>query len=482
MAILVDKKTRVVVQGLTGREGTFHAKACADYGTQIVGGVTPGKGGTTHEGWPIFNTVQEAVEKTGANTSLIFVPPPFAADAIMEAADAEVELIVCITEGIPALDMVRAWEFLQSRRSRLIGPNCPGIISPGKCKLGIMPARIHKEGPVGIVSRSGIKERRIAAPHETASTLAINASRHALKRAGIEGKDLDLIIVATVSYDYPFPSTANLVQHALGAQCGAFDMQAACTGFIYGLSVAHQFIATGAAKHVLIVGVEVLSRVMDYTDLDNSLINGVIHYRTGKTVFDFANENLFSWMNFRNHEWMGQDPCGIDLGGYGMRLRPIDILKFGQLYLQRGLWNGKRLLSSEWIDKAYVSQISPRQDQQRYFSGYSNYWWHGRHRGSPKNIMANGWKGQRISIFPQLGLVVTLTGVIESNVSEFYDHLVSDVLFALRGESLKENAKSFDELKLALGKMRKRDLLLASVEPRMRPEEKNKGRRLPWRA
>jgi succinyl-CoA synthetase alpha subunit len=155
MAILVDQKTRVIVQGLTGREGTFHAKACAEYGTKIVGGVTPGKGGTTHEGWPIFNTVRDAIEKTAANTSIIFVPPPGAADAIMEAADAEVDLIVCITEGIPALDMVRAWEFLQTRKSRLIGPNCPGIISPGKCKLGIMPARIHKEGSIGIVSRSG---------------------------------------------------------------------------------------------------------------------------------------------------------------------------------------------------------------------------------------------------------------------------------------------------------------------------------------
>src|SRR6266849_4653828 len=139
MSILVDKSTRVIVQGLTGREGTFHAKACAEYGTQIVGGVTPGKGGTTHEGWPIFNTVQEAVDKTGADASLIFVPPPYAADAVMEAADADVELIVCITEGIPTLDMVRAWEFLQNRRSRLIGPNCPGIISPGKCKIGIVP-------------------------------------------------------------------------------------------------------------------------------------------------------------------------------------------------------------------------------------------------------------------------------------------------------------------------------------------------------
>src|SRR2546429_5106605 len=155
MSILVDKSTRVVVQGLTGREGTFHAKACAEYGTKIVGGVTPGKGGTTHEGWPIFNSVQEAVDKTGADASVIFVPPPFAADAIMEAADAEIELIICITEGIPVLDMVRAWEFLQTRRARLIGPNCPGIISPGKCKIGIMPGHIHREGPIGIVSRSG---------------------------------------------------------------------------------------------------------------------------------------------------------------------------------------------------------------------------------------------------------------------------------------------------------------------------------------
>src|ERR1051325_4005816 len=157
MAILVDKNTRVVVQGLTGREGTFHAKQCQEYGTQIVGGVTPGKGGTTHEGWPIFNTVAEAVEKTGANASLIFVPPPFAADAVMEAADVELPLIVCITEGIPTLDMVRAFEFMKAKgnQSRLIGPNCPGIISPGKCKLGIMPARIHKEGNVGIVPRPG---------------------------------------------------------------------------------------------------------------------------------------------------------------------------------------------------------------------------------------------------------------------------------------------------------------------------------------
>jgi len=155
MSILIDKSTRVLVQGLTGKEGTFHAKTCAEYGTKIVGGVTPGKGGTIHEGWPIFNTVQEAVDKTGADASVIFVPPPYAADAIMEAADAEIELIVCITEGVPTLDMVRAWEFLQNRRARLIGPNCPGIISPGKCKIGIMPGHIHREGPVGIVSRSG---------------------------------------------------------------------------------------------------------------------------------------------------------------------------------------------------------------------------------------------------------------------------------------------------------------------------------------
>jgi succinyl-CoA synthetase alpha subunit len=155
MSILVDKNTKVLVQGLTGKEGTFHAKACAEYGTKIVGGVTPGKGGTTHEGWPIFNTVQEAVDKTGADATVIFVPPPFAADAIMEAADAEIELIVCITEGVPAADMVKVWEYLQDHRSRLIGPNCPGIISPGKCKIGIMPARIHLEGKVGIVSRSG---------------------------------------------------------------------------------------------------------------------------------------------------------------------------------------------------------------------------------------------------------------------------------------------------------------------------------------
>jgi succinyl-CoA synthetase alpha subunit len=156
MAILVDKSTRLMIQGITGREGTFHAKTCAAYGTNIVGGVTPGKGGTTHEGWPIFNTVAEAREKTGANATIIFVPPQFAADALLEAIDAEVPLIISITEGIPVLDMVRAYEFLKQKgKSRLIGPNCPGIISPGKAKVGIMPGHIHKEGNIGIVSRSG---------------------------------------------------------------------------------------------------------------------------------------------------------------------------------------------------------------------------------------------------------------------------------------------------------------------------------------
>jgi succinyl-CoA synthetase alpha subunit len=155
MSILVDKNTRLIVQGITGREGTFHAKGSAEYGTVVVGGVTPGKGGTIHEGWPVFNTVEDAMKQTGANVTMIFVPPPFAADAIMEATDAGMPLIVCITEGIPVMDMVRAWEYLKGKSSRLIGPNCPGIISPGKCKVGIMPGRIHKQGSVGIVSRSG---------------------------------------------------------------------------------------------------------------------------------------------------------------------------------------------------------------------------------------------------------------------------------------------------------------------------------------
>src|SRR5262245_26927300 len=156
MAVLIDKSTRLIVQGLTGREGTFHAKQAAAYGTTVVGGVTPGKGGTTHEGWPVFDTVRQAVEKTGANASVIFVPPSFAADAVMEAADAGIAVVVCITEGIPTLDMMRAMTFLKSRpATRLIGPNCPGIISPGKAKAGIIPGHICKEGRVGIVSKSG---------------------------------------------------------------------------------------------------------------------------------------------------------------------------------------------------------------------------------------------------------------------------------------------------------------------------------------
>ena len=155
MSILVDKNTRLAVQGITGREGTFHTLQCIAYGTKVVAGVTPGKGGTTHENIPVFNTVADAVQKEGANATAIFVGAPFAADAILEAIAAEIPLIVCITEGIPTLDMVRVYSALSRSKSRLIGPNCPGIISPGRCKIGIMPGRIFKEGHVGVISRSG---------------------------------------------------------------------------------------------------------------------------------------------------------------------------------------------------------------------------------------------------------------------------------------------------------------------------------------
>jgi succinyl-CoA synthetase alpha subunit len=155
MSVLIDKNTRLIVQGITGREGTFHAKQAQAYGTNVVGGVTPGKGGTTHENWPVFNTVADAVEKTGANATVIFVPPPGGADAVMEAADAGLPLAVCITEGIPTVDMMRALAFMEGKQTRLIGPNCPGLISAGRAKAGIIPGHICKEGRVGIVSKSG---------------------------------------------------------------------------------------------------------------------------------------------------------------------------------------------------------------------------------------------------------------------------------------------------------------------------------------
>lgn len=155
MAILIDKNTRVICQGLTGAQGSFHSEQCAAYGTKMVGGVTPGKGGTSHIGIPVFNTVYDAKEKTNCNVSMVFVPPAFAADSIMEAVDAELDLVICITEGIPVMDMVKVKKFMQGRKTRLIGPNCPGVITPGQCKIGIMPGHIHKPGRIGVLSRSG---------------------------------------------------------------------------------------------------------------------------------------------------------------------------------------------------------------------------------------------------------------------------------------------------------------------------------------
>ncbi len=155
MAILINKDTKVICQGFTGAQGTFHSEQALAYGTKMVGGVTPGKGGTTHIGLPVFNTVKEAKAATGCNASVIFVPPPFAADSIMEAVDADLDLVICITEGIPVLDMVKVKKFMEGKRTRLIGPNCPGVITPGACKIGIMPAHIHKPGRIGVLSRSG---------------------------------------------------------------------------------------------------------------------------------------------------------------------------------------------------------------------------------------------------------------------------------------------------------------------------------------
>lgn len=155
MAILIDKNTKIITQGITGAQGSFHTEQCLAYGSQFVGGVTPGKGGTTHLGLPVFNTVKEAKEKTGANCSMVFVPPPFAADSIMEAVDADFDLVICITEGIPIMDMVKVKRYMQGKRTRLVGPNCPGVITPGQCKIGIMPGHIHKVGRIGVVSKSG---------------------------------------------------------------------------------------------------------------------------------------------------------------------------------------------------------------------------------------------------------------------------------------------------------------------------------------
>ncbi len=155
MSILINKDTRVICQGLTGSQGSFHTEQCLAYGTKMVGGVTPGKGGTKHINLPVYNTVLEAKKNTGCSVSMIFVPPPFAADSIMEAVDADLDLVICITEGIPVLDMVKVKRFMEGRRTRLVGPNCPGVITPGQCKIGIMPGAIHKPGPIGVVSRSG---------------------------------------------------------------------------------------------------------------------------------------------------------------------------------------------------------------------------------------------------------------------------------------------------------------------------------------